>query len=115
MTKEDIINNVKVRLGLLKVDENHPDVDLISAKIIAEFKKNFNKYEVDFIVETLTMFGQAPNIIYDDNGYFAVSGDGYQPVVYGRKKIEGSVQVFVEKKQWKKTIRLALKHYLFAD
>lgn len=50
--------------------------------------------------------------MYDDNGMFAVSGDGYQPVVTGRERIDGAMTVVVEKKQWKKTIRQALKYFI---
>jgi hypothetical protein len=70
---------------------------------------------VDFILECLTRFGQAPNVMYDDNGLFAVSSDGFQPVVTGRQRIDGTISVYVNRKQWKKTIRLALKHYLFDE
>ena len=112
MTKKEITALVKERYNLLKTDEKNARVDEIQKLITNVFRKKFNDYEVDFILETLTMFGQAPNVIYDDNGLFAVSAAGYQPVVTGRQKIEGMMSVFVEKKQWKKTIRLALNHYL---
>jgi len=112
MNKETIETALRVRDALLKTDKENPNVDIIEKEITEELRKNFKNYEVDFILETLTMFGQAPNVIYDDNGNFAVSASGYQPVVAGSQKIEGMVSVFVEKKQWKKTIRLALKHYL---
>ena len=112
MTKKEITALVKERYNLLNTDEKNSRVDEIQKQITEVFIKKFKDYEVDFILETLTMFGYAPNVIYDDNGLFAVSSDGYQPVVTGRKKIQGSMTVFVERNQWKKTIRLALKHYL---
>jgi hypothetical protein len=112
MTKKEITALVKERDNLLKTDEKNVRVDEIQKQITEVFCKKLNDYEVDFVLETLTMFGQAPNVIYDDNGLFAVTSAGYQPVVTGRQKIEGMMSVFVEKKQWKKTIRLALKHYL---
>lgn len=112
MTKKEIIELVNHRNYLLKTDNKSPHVDEIAKQVKDVFIKKFNSYEVDFIIETLTMFGEAPNLMYDDNGYFAVSGNGYQPVVYGKQKIEGLLSVYVEKQQWKKTIRLALKHYL---
>lgn len=112
MTKQEITALVKERDNLLKTDKKNVRVDEIQKHITDVFRKKFNDYEVDFILETLTMFGQAPNVVYDDNGLFAVTSAGYQPVVTGRQKIEGAITVFVEKKQWKKTIRLALKHYL---
>jgi hypothetical protein len=80
--------------------------------ILSEFKKNFNDLDTDFILETYTRLGYAPSLIYDDNGLFAISDNGFNEVVTGREKIEGSFIVFVEKRQWKKTIRQALKHYM---
>lgn len=114
MEKKVIEALLKERSALLKDKSRKDDnrIDKIQKDIITAIKKNFNKYEVDFILETLTKFGDAPNLIYDDNGMFAVSGDGYQPVVFGNQKIEGSMTVFVKKDQWKKTIREALKHYI---
>lgn len=114
MTKKYILELLKERDSLLKTDEGDERVDAIQTDIVGEFRKRFNDYEVDFILESLTRFGQAPNVIYDDNGLFAVSSAGYQPFVSGRQKIEGAITVFVEKKQWKKTIRLALKNYLLS-
>lgn len=91
---------------------DHERAGDIKTKIITSIRKNFDEYEVDFIIETWTRFGSAPNIMYDDNGLFAVAEDGFQPVVSGNEKIEGSLTVFVKKEQWKKTIREALAHYI---
>ena len=75
--------------------------------------KRFALYRCRYIKpEKITHLGQSPNIIYDDNGLFAVTSDGFQTVVTGNKKIEGSFLLLVEKKQWKKNIREALKQYL---
>lgn len=84
----------------------------IQRRITDEFVKRFLGYEVDFILETLTHFGQAPNLVYDDNGMFAVSGEGYQPVVTGKERLQGGLTVFVSKTMWRKTIREALEYYL---
>lgn len=100
--------------ALYKKDSKSKRVDEIQREISTAIRKNFNKYEVDFILETWTRFGSAPNVVYDDNGLFAVSGDGYQPIVMGKERIEGAFTVFVEKKQWKKTIRQALKQFIGA-
>lgn len=112
MTTEEINSLLDKRDTLLKKDSNDKEADLIQGKIQLEIRKRFKDLEVDFIIETLTRFGDAPCIVYDDNGLFAVSGSGYQEVVYGKKKLEGQIAIFVEKKMWKKTIREALKYYL---
>ena len=112
MDKKEIDNLVKTRSDLLKKSDNVKQIDKIEGVIRKEFIDNFKDYEVDYILETLTKFGNAPNLIYDDNGLFAVTEDGYQPVVTGKQKIEGAVTIFVEKPQWKKTIREALYYHL---
>lgn len=100
------------RDALYKKDSKSKRVDKIQKQISNAIIKNFANYEVDFIIETWTRFGSAPNVIYDDNGLFAVSGDGLQPVVTGKEKINGAITILVEKKQWKKTIRQALKQFI---
>ncbi len=102
MKKKEIIELIKERDLLLNTDNKNERIDEIEKIITDVFIKNVANYEVDFILETLTKFGQAPNVMYDDNGLFAVSAAGYQPVVTGNQKINGALTVFVEKAQWKK-------------
>ncbi len=99
------------RSAFLK-SKNMRSADKIQNEITSAFIKQFNGYEVDFILETLSKFGDAPQLLYDDNGRWAVSGDGYAPAVAGTQKIEGSMTAYVKKAQWKNNIRAALKHYL---
>ena len=118
MKKEVIEELVKKRARLLKKEDydskskTGKEIDEIEDFIRKEFIEDFKGYEVDYILETLTKFGSAPNLIYDDNGFFAITEDGYQQVVIGSQKIEGNFTVYVEKKQWKKTIREALYYHL---
>ncbi len=115
MRKVVISTLLNKRDALLNKNNNDKTADEIQKKISTAIRENFNKYEVDFVLETWTRFGASPNLIYDDNGLFAVTGDkGFQQVVTGRKILEGNFIVMVEKKQWKKTIREALKHYIKA-
>ena len=119
MNKQEILELLKERDELLEKrnDSNYNDkrVDDIQDEITNEIKNNFNDYEVDFIIETWTRFGAAPCVMYDDNGMFAITDDGYQPVVTGDEKIEGEITVFVEKEQWFKSIRDALGYYIFEN
>lgn len=111
-TEPEVEEAIKLRYTHLKKKDNRRAID-VEKKIVASLKAYFNKYPVDFIIETLTHFGQAPAIVYDDNGLFAVSGGGYGPVVTGRNKIVGSMTVLIDsKRMWKKSIRAALKNYL---
>lgn len=111
MKEKEIKTLVKKRLSILKKNYQ-TDVTEYDKKIINLLFDNFEKLGVDFIIETTTHLGYAPNLIYDDNGNFAITCDGYQPVVTGKEKIDGMVQIFVEKKQWKNTIRKAVLQYL---
>ena len=75
------------RDALYKLDNDSKRVDGIQKEISTAIRKNFDQYAVDFILETWTRFGAAPNVIYDDNGLFAVTGDGYQKVVFGKERL----------------------------
>lgn len=108
-----VINKlIKTRSELLKNLNKHAEADAIQFRITNSFKNHFHLYACDFILETLTMFGLAPNLVYDDNGKFAVSCQGYQPVVTGNERIAGALTIVVEKNMWKSTIRAALFRYV---
>src|SRR6185295_4543467 len=107
MDEQEIKSLIKKRYKLLNAD-NVKEADIIEKKITSSLRNRFKYFSIDFILETLITFGQAPNLINDDNGNWAVSGEGYQPVVTGKEKIDGHVMVVVTKKQWAKTIRQAL-------
>lgn len=111
MTTNEILIEIEKRDQFLDKD-NIKDADQIEEMITKELIDNFNDYPVDFIIETLTKFGQAPNLVYDDNGRFAVSSDGYNQVVTDDELIDQPMTIFVEKHMWYKTIREALYHYL---
>jgi hypothetical protein len=90
----------------------HARLRLFNNQVYGYMDKHFAQLPVDFILEIFTHLGGAPNLVYDDNGLFAVSGNGYQPVVTGKDKIDGTIHTFVEKRMWKPTIRKAVRYYL---
>lgn len=98
---------------LIRREKEDPDTACaIEMAITEELINNFDEYPVDFIIETLTKFGQAPNLIYDDNGKWAISCEGMQPVVTGNEQMIGEMIIVTEKDQWFDTIRKALWHHL---
>lgn len=112
MIEEEKINElIEKRLTHLNEDDIE-SADKIEESITKSIMTYYPLYSIDFIIETLTKFGQAPNLVYDDNGLFAVSGTGLQPVVYDDQKLDGSITVIVESEMWFPTIRKALYHYL---
>ena len=115
---EDIINErVKARLVLVDAEQekdkpDYREADKIQAEITEYIKSRWDLVPVDFILETLTHFGQAPAVVYDDDGYWQVSGGGYHELEI-RKEESSSMMVMVEQKGWFDTIRKALWYYMF--
>jgi len=107
-----LLDHRDILLSQLSEGEHTSDnIEHIQTYIIDNIMKHYNKFDIDFILETLTRFGQAPSLVYDDNGLFAVSSDGMQPVVMGDERAE-YINVCVEYDSWKPTIREALWYYL---
>lgn len=79
--------------------------------ILAELSNKFDKLSVDFMLETLTHLGWAPCVIYDDDGNWAISGDGFSNVRMSSKD-DFQISNSIEAKFFKPTIRKALKFYL---
>jgi hypothetical protein len=115
MTIKHIKELLDKRDQLLEQDEKNKEIDEIQELITACFKKDLDSYPFDFVFETLTRFGQAPQLVYDDNGMFAITCAGYSPCVMGDERIEGSMTAFVEKDQWHKSCMEAMHHYLHAE
>jgi len=87
------------------------EIDVLGKKILILLKKHMEILPVEFIMEELSKLGFAPNLLYDDNGWWAITGDGMQTLVTDSPQdIETSF--FVEASNWKPTIKEALKHYL---
>jgi len=91
------------------------EIDELAVEIRNLVNEHANDLPVDFIIESLTSLGDAPQVVYDDNGHFAVSGSGMAPVPTsesGKFEDTESLTTFVEPEQWHNTIREALNHYL---
>ena len=102
--------------SIFKYTFEAPEIDILSDEIIYKINEYRNNLSVDFIIEQLTKLGQAPNILYDDDGRFAVIGAGFQSVQnYEESEENMEFQFVVEKKLWKSTIREALYFYLDED
>lgn len=90
-------------------------VDILGEEILKLIREFHGDLEVDFVLETLSHLGWAPNLVYDDNGNWAISGDGFAPTVMtesGKFEENVSIEVLVEPIEWKPAIREALVEYL---
>ena len=95
-----------------KYNYNDSEIDNIAELILNKINEHRDTLQVDFIIEQLTKLGQAPNVLYDDDGRFAVISDGFQTLVLGDEADDVEFQFNVEAKYFKKTIREALYFYL---
>lgn len=101
-------------------DEEKNDYTIEEPKEIDSIAKEITDYilhyqyelDVDCIIESLAHIGNSPNILYDDNGHFAICDEGFQTVAYGDEPIDIETSFFVPKEYWAPTIRGALNSYL---
>jgi hypothetical protein len=124
MLKEIITKLSNLRDSYLKLKEeswneteqfyiyNPSEINTLGDEILLNLLKYRNDLPFEFIFEELTKLGHAPNLLYNDNGKFAITGNGFQSVVTGDEVEDVEMQFFIEKDYWKKTIREALNHYL---
>lgn len=80
--------------------------------LIENLLVDFEYRPIEITLEALTKMGYAPNLLYDDNGQWAVVTDGTQPVVTGKQKLKGTMSFFCNRKDWAPTIRKALLKFL---
>ena len=123
-TKEKIIELNGLRYDLIHERNNienitneeevkfDDQIDMYAKEIETLINENINSLEFDFIFEQLSNLGQAPNLLYDDNGNWAVTSTGYQNVVWGDEPEDVETHFFIEAKFWKPTPREALQFYL---
>lgn len=92
--------------------EEPKEIDDLGDEIRKLIESGVKTLDVDFVLETLTKLGDAPQLMYDDNGHFAFSEDCLVPVT--SDKFDESVQftVFIEPDYWFDNIRDALEYYL---
>lgn len=112
ISAEILINNILEKRKDYLEDKDLKVLLKYDEEIISHLKSNFEFLSFEYIIETLTHLGQAPNVLYDDNGNFAVLSSGYQSVCFGDDPMDAEMTFFVEKKFWFPTMREALNYYL---
>lgn len=77
---------------------------------IKEIVKKLKSREINCeqALESLAKIGYCPNLLNDDNGYWAVTFDGFQNVVTGDSPEDVQTVFFIEAESWKDSIYEAL-------
>lgn len=88
------------------------EIDELSEHILEKIKSWRKLLPFEFIIEELTNLGWSPNLLYDDNGHFAIVSDGFQNISIEDGPIDNDMYFNVKKEYWKPTIREALNQYL---
>ena len=63
------------------------------------------------LLEAKSQEGWCPCLLYDDNGHWAVAGDGTQNVPMDDSPCDIQTTFWVEKHQWKNSVREALEDF----
>ena len=116
--QEEISVMDKFRYSLIEKENNKTatpeEIEQID-NLANEIGNWLQKYQLflpfEFIMEQLSRLGDAPSLLYDDDGHWCVTSDGFQNVIVdGPADWEG---VFtISKELWKNTPREALEAYL---
>lgn len=88
-------------------------IDRLGKAISKHIKNHFDDLEFDFIFDELTKLGDAPSLIYDDNGHFAISSIGIQSVSCEDFPADFEATMFIKAKDFRDTPKEALKAYIF--
>jgi len=87
------------------------EIDVLSDQILDCIKKWRYALSFEFIIEELTELGWAPCLLYDDDGHFAISGEGMQTVNFNGPA-DCELSHFIKKDEWQESIREALNYFL---
>ena len=108
-----------LRNNLLEKEENNTatlkelgEIEILTKDIINKIEQDFDLLPFDFILEQLSKLGHCPCLINDDNGHWAISGEGMQNVVYGDEMQDVESHFYIEAEMFQNTIKEALIHYL---
>ena len=112
--KEEILALDKSRYELFEQEETkerEKQIDEQAEKILDLITEGEKQLEFEFIFDQLTRLGQAPQLLYDDDGRWAITGDGYATVPFNGP-VDWEAAFSVPKEKWFDSIREALRDYL---
>lgn len=111
----DMMNEREIFLN--QEDYENPRCDELRNQIMTLIYTEHENLTVEDIFEGLTSIGAAPSLIYDDNGHFAMGGDGMQGIDLKFDEKAGEARAdfggtwFFRKEDWSNTVRGAIRNY----
>jgi len=112
---KEIEKLIKTRKGFFDSDGEMSDekkIDEYAAKINELLKKHIDELDPEFILEAVTHLGCWPQLIYDDDGHWAVSEEGISNVIDVTKDTYQQTTTVSDTNSWKGNIRDAVKYYI---
>ena len=113
MTQKDILAIRTERDSLFGADDSDPRIDSLAKELWKALEENIDTLDCDFVLETIASMGGSPSLVNDDNGMWAVTEDGYQPVVFGDERLLGAITLYFDEGEvWQPSIKEAIKYYV---
>jgi len=112
---KEIKELIKTRQGFFDSDDEITDekkVDEYAVKINEHLKQYIDELDPDFVLDSVTHLGCWPQLIYDDDGHWAVSEEGISNVIDTTKETYQQTTTVSDNKSWKDNIRDAVKYYI---
>lgn len=88
------------------------EIDAYAKVIEKKLEVYIDILEPDFVLEAVTHLGWLPQLIYDDDGHWAVTEQGVSNVVDVFEEDYQQVSSVTDKKAWKDNIKDAVKYYI---
>lgn len=112
---QQLLDILAERRAILDRDSEDKKVDTLAEEVLNFIAKNRDNLLFEEIIEALTHLGHAPSLLYDDNGHFAVSADGFQNFVetedFDKQTVFENTAI-IPPHGWKKSVREALYFHL---
>lgn len=110
------MDEIKVLIKERKVleenfDEFESEIDQIDDQIFEYIRNNSDSLPLEFIITTLNNIGHSICMVYDDNGKYAFTGDGFSDIATDNTPTS-VITCIIEPDKWSDDIRTALKIYL---
>jgi len=110
-----------MRLRQMLIDQgkvDSPESNELMKQIDEYIYENRKDLSIDFILEGLASIGDAPSLLYDDEGHWAIGMEGIQNVGFDfdhkdpKSKANFDSTWFLNREDWKDSIREAIVWYL---